>query len=78
MIETKPLFTKYGEAELYLKEKFGVNESYDVGILHTHLYEFPVLLVYINGLIDGMVTYSITDEYAMKICKMKTMMKMKL
>lgn len=28
------------EAESYLKEKFGVNESYDVGILHTHLYEF--------------------------------------
>ncbi|ALC85894.1 MULTISPECIES: spore germination protein [Bacillaceae] len=43
------------EAEEYLKEKFGVNESYDVGILHTHLYEFPVLLVYINGLVDGLV-----------------------
>ena len=46
------------EAESYLKEKFGVNESYDVGILHTHLYEFPVLLVYINGLVDGMVLQS--------------------
>ncbi|MFJ7973956.1 spore germination protein [Psychrobacillus sp. NPDC096389] len=43
------------EAEAYLKEKFGVNESYDFGTLHTHLYEFPVLLVYINGLVDGMV-----------------------
>ena len=42
MIETKPLFKSMDEAELYLKEKFGVNESYDVGILHTHLYEFPV------------------------------------
>lgn len=55
MIETKPLFSNMSEAEAYLKEKFGVNESYDFGTLHTHLYEFPVLLVYINGLVDGMV-----------------------
>ncbi|GGA25324.1 spore germination protein [Psychrobacillus lasiicapitis] len=55
MIETKPLFSSMSEAESYLKEKFGVNESYDFGTLHTHLYEFPVLLVYINGLVDGMV-----------------------
>lgn len=41
------------EAEAYLKEKFGENESYDFGLLHTHLFKFPVLLVYINGLIDG-------------------------
>lgn len=55
MIETKALFASMSEAESFLKEKFGVNESYDVGILHTHLYEFPVLLVYINGLVDGAV-----------------------
>lgn len=42
-------------AEDYLKEKFGVNESFDVGIMHTHLYEIPILLVYINGLVDGAV-----------------------
>lgn len=53
MIITKPLFKDVAEAEAYLKEKFGVNESYDFGILHTHLFKFPVLLVYINGLIDG-------------------------
>lgn len=41
------------EAEAYLKEHFGENESYDFGLLHTHLFKFPVLLVYINGLIDG-------------------------
>ena len=41
------------DAEAFLKEKFGENESYDFGLLHTHLYKFPVLLVYINGLIDG-------------------------
>ncbi|WP_342601321.1 spore germination protein [Psychrobacillus sp. FSL H8-0483] len=50
------------EAENFLKEKFGVNESYDFGTLHTHLYEFPVLLVYINGLVDGLVlTELLTD-----------------
>ncbi|MEK4485333.1 spore germination protein [Psychrobacillus sp. FSL H8-0484] len=50
------------EAEEFLKEKFGVNESYDFGTLHTHLYEFPVLLVYINGLVDGLVlTELLTD-----------------
>ncbi|TQR21099.1 spore germination protein [Psychrobacillus vulpis] len=43
------------EAEEFLKEKFGVNESFDFGTMHTHLYEFPVLLVYINGLVDGLV-----------------------
>ena len=41
------------EAESFLKEKFGENESYDFGLLHTHLFKFPILLVYINGLIDG-------------------------
>ncbi|PZX07749.1 stage V sporulation protein AF [Psychrobacillus insolitus] len=55
MIETKALFPSMSVAEDFLKEKFGVNESFDVGIMHTHLYEFPVLLVYINGLVDGTV-----------------------
>ena len=55
MIETKALFPSMAVAEDFLKEKFGVNESFDVGIMHTHLYEFPVLLVYINGLVDGTV-----------------------
>ncbi len=41
------------DAETFLEEKFGDNESYDFGMMHTHLYKFPVLLVYINGLIDG-------------------------
>ncbi|MER2007655.1 spore germination protein [Psychrobacillus sp. FSL K6-4046] len=50
---TKTLFKDMTEAEAYLKEKFGENESYDFGLLHTHLFKFPVLLVYINGLIDG-------------------------
>lgn len=67
MIETKPLFNSKDEAELYLKEKFGVNESYDVGILHTHLYEFPVLLVYINGLIDGLVITQLLTNTQLKI-----------
>lgn len=50
------------EAEKFLEEKFGINESYDFGTLHTHLYEFPVLLVYINGLVDGAVlTELLTD-----------------
>lgn len=62
MIETKSLFKSMTEAENFLKEKFGVNESYDFGTLHTHLYEFPVLLVYINGLVDGLVlTELLTD-----------------
>jgi len=62
VIETKSLFKSMTEAEEFLKEKFGVNESYDFGTLHTHLYEFPVLLVYINGLVDGLVlTELLTD-----------------
>ena len=50
------------EAEDFLKEHFGVNESYDFGILHTHLYRFPVLLVYINGLIDARILTNLLTE----------------
>lgn len=55
VIETKSLFPNMSAAEDFLKEKFGVNESFDFGTMHTHLYDFPVLLVYINGLVDGQV-----------------------
>lgn len=67
MIETKPLFKSMSAAESFLKDKFGVNESYDFGTMHTHLYEFPVLLVYINGLVDGTVLTELMTQTQLKL-----------
>ena len=39
--------------------------------MHTHLYEFPVLLVYINGLVDGMVLTQLLTNVQENNGKMK-------
>ena len=38
---------------MVLKQVSGKMRTYDVGTADVHLWDFPVLLVYINGLVDG-------------------------
>lgn len=50
---TNHLFTSIDEAQQFIEQQFGKNESFDVGIEHLFVKDLPVLCVYISGLVDG-------------------------
>ena len=57
-----PLFTSKSEAEAWFVDKFGTGESFDAVAREVHIWEMPVLLLYINGLVDGqMITTLLTE-----------------
>lgn len=61
-MEINRVFQDVEEAKKWLIGLFGENESFDVGMTDVHLWNMPVLCVYINGLIDGMtMTALLTD-----------------
>ncbi|WP_347177876.1 hypothetical protein [Sporosarcina thermotolerans] len=47
------LFTSLKEAEKWFESKFGKNETFDATAKTVHLWEMPVMMFYINGLMDG-------------------------
>ncbi len=57
-----PLFATKNEAEAWFVDKFGTGETYDAVARELHLYEQPVLLLYINGLVDGQTITSLLTE----------------
>lgn len=57
-----PLFTSKTEAQAWFVDKFGTGETYDAVTREIHLWEMPVLLLYINGLVDGQTITSLLTE----------------
>ncbi|REB09862.1 spore germination protein [Sporosarcina sp. BI001-red] len=57
-----PLFTSKTEAEAWFVNKFGTGETYDAVTREIHLWEMPVLLLYINGLVDGQTITTLLTE----------------
>lgn len=52
---TNHLFNSIDEAQQFLEQQFGENESFDVGIKRIYVKELPVLCVFISGLVNSMV-----------------------
>lgn len=57
-----PLFTSKTEAEAWFVDKFGTGETFDAVTRAIHLWEMPVLLLYINGLVDGQTITTLLTE----------------
>lgn len=57
-----PLFTSKTEAQAWFVDKFGTGETYDAVTREIHLWEMPVLLLYINGLVDGQTITTLLTE----------------
>lgn len=57
-----PLFTSKTEAEAWFVDKFGTGETYDAVTREIHIWEMPVLLLYINGLVDGQTITTLLTE----------------
>lgn len=56
------LFTSTKDAENWFRDQFGVNETFDATAKSVHLWGMPVLIFYINGLIDGAVLTTLLTE----------------
>lgn len=50
---TNHLFHSMEEAQNFLQQQFGDNESFDVGMEHLFIKDLPVFCVYITGLMDS-------------------------
>lgn len=56
------LFTSKTEAEAWFVDKFGTGETFDAVTREIHLWEMPILLLYINGLVDGQTITTLLTE----------------
>lgn len=56
------LFTSLKDGEEWFQDKFGVNETFDATAKSVHLWGMPVLLMYINGLVDGGILTTLLTE----------------
>lgn len=56
------LFTSLKDGEDWFQRKFGTNETFDATSKKIHLWGMPVVLFYINGLIDGQVLTTLLTE----------------
>lgn len=59
---TNKIFSSLEEAESFLKEQFGDDESFDVCIKHMFVKDLPVLCAYISGLVDGAILTQMTSN----------------
>ena len=57
-----PLFTSKNEGEAWFVDKFGTGETYDAIARDLHIWEKPVLLLYMNGLVDGQTITTLLTE----------------
>ncbi|WP_040286767.1 spore germination protein [Sporosarcina koreensis] len=57
-----PLFATKREAEAWFVDKFGTGETYDAVSRELHLYDLPVLMLYVNGLVDGQTVTTLLTE----------------
>lgn len=58
----KQLFSSKIEGERWYEKEFGKDESYDVTKRTVHIWDLEVLLLYINGLVDGQVLTTLLTE----------------
>ncbi len=56
------LFTSKTEAEAWFVDKFGTGETFDAVTREIHLWKMPILLLYINGLVDGQTITTLLTE----------------
>ncbi|MCG7342988.1 spore germination protein [Sporosarcina sp. ACRSL] len=56
------LFTSLKDGEEWFQSKFGIGETFDATAKTVHLWGMPVLMFYINGLIDGQTLTTLLAE----------------
>lgn len=56
------IFRSIEEGEEWFFARFGKDETFDAAARQVHLWEMPVLLLYINGLVDGNVITTLLTE----------------
>lgn len=56
------LFTSMKDGEKWFQSKFGTNETFDATAKSVHLWGMPVVVLYINGLIDGLTLTTLLTE----------------
>ncbi|GEN84999.1 spore germination protein [Sporosarcina luteola] len=56
------LFTSLKDGEEWFQSKFGIDETFDATAKTVHLWGMPVLMYYINGLIDGQTLTTLLTE----------------
>src|SRR5690606_19018282 len=56
------LFTSLKESEKWFESKFGKGETFDATAKTVHLWGMPVMMFYINGLIDGQTLTTLLVE----------------
>jgi stage V sporulation protein AF len=58
----KQLFHSMEEAEEWFYSRFGKDKTFDATVRSVHLWGMPVLLLYINGLVDGATITTLLTE----------------
>lgn len=58
----KQLFHSMDEAEEWFYRRFGKDETFDATLRAVHLWDMPVLLLYINGLVDSATITTLLTE----------------
>ena len=67
----KQLFQSLKDGEEWFYNRFGKDKTFDATARSVHLWDMPVLLLYINGLVDGLTLTTLLTDMQAKYGKTK-------